>query len=207
MLQRYQSVAGIFGRIYQVGVGQRFVEGQEEDEGVAYFDFEEGNETAVDYLRTNVIYREKIDSSFVESETISADTAEEAGEVELEEVLEPQTIEAIQVEFGFTVQEGNGLFELKQYPAVLELLNAVREINLTDDEILVIDQKVQEIMMATMMWEESGVRLGTTEDSVMIERDNVTEVFRVTPEAPHQIIFTMTTTDWMSVKAPIPVVE
>mgnify|MGYP004681361765 CR=1 FL=1 len=205
-VNRYQSIASIFGRLYKVGVGQRLIEGEEELEGVAYFDFEEGNETGLDYLKTNVVYRETPSSPVVEAERRKDEDHEEII-IWDEEELEPQTIESVEVEFGFTIQEGNGLFEIDQYPAVLELLNAVREVNLTEEEITLINQKVQEVMMSAMMAPEIAENSVTTEDSVVFKRGAVTEVFSVTPEAPHRVIFTMTLTDWFSAKEPVPVVE
>ena len=202
-LNRYQSIAGIFGRLYKVGVGQRYVEGEDRVEGVSYFDFEEGNATAVDYFKTDISYREENDIYFGGVKA----AVEELNEEEAEESVETQKIEAIQVEFAFTVQEGNGLFELTQYPAVLDLLNALREVNLSDEEIRMVNEQVQAVMMGTMMISEAGVEPDNFENQVVIERDAFTEMFQVTPEAPHQVIFTMTLTDLLSIKTPIPDVE
>ena len=206
-LKRYQSLAGIFGRIYEVGIGQRVVEG-DEDELNVHFDLETGNATQVDYLKTGVTYRE-------------------GGAVN------NGTIESITVELAFTIREGDGMFDLNQYPEVLQLLNALREINLTQEEIAGINQQAQRVIMNALtasdhyaeenlleaflknsgsyssMSEEVGEVESTeqqllTEDSFTIVRGAYTETFRTTPEAPHQMIFTMTLTDWSQMRGEVP---
>ena len=233
MLSRYESIAGIFGRVYDVGVGQRFVEGQEEIQGVSHFDFEEGNPTEVDYLKTSVIKREKIKIESNEESSEELSTQEQSSnpiEQGLMQLLQEQGIlpkegvsneqevtvatpteqelQAIEVEFGFTVQEGNGLFDLNHYPSVLNLLNAIREVNLTEEEVNTINQKIQAVLMNDLLMsqipvEARGSVMIELEDSVVIDRDIFIEKFQVSKDNNKQIIFTMTVNDLLSIKESI----
>lgn len=219
MIARYQSIVGIFSRLYGVGVGQRFIEGVEDVPEMAHFDFEAGNETGLDYFKTNVSYRAKDEKVVDERMATPVDNAilnELNSETlliqeEVVEVQDPQTIQAIELEFAFTIQEGQGLFDIADYPAVLELLNAVREVNLTADEVSQINEQARSIMMRSMasaqVASDLPTELNTVNDSFTIERGAFTETFRVTPDAPHQVIFTLTFTDLLEVDAPIPVGE
>lgn len=219
MLARYQSIVDIFGRLYNVEIGQRYIEGVEDVPEISYFDFEAGNETAVDYFKTNITYRSNEGKTMEErtrvafENTILNELNDENVLIQEEviEVEDPQTIQSIELEFAFTIQEGQGLFDITEYPAVLELLNAVREVNLTADEVSQINEQARSIMMRSMasaqVASDLPTELNTVNDSFTIERGAFTETFRVTPEAPHQVIFNLTLTDLLEVDAPIPAGE